>query len=515
MMATSFHANSMDDDVAKFRRRRDKAAAKSLCVGFRQAPPGGWDPIIEVLSVSNTAVHPGPFDPLGKIERFGLIALLIGVFVFGCVTEVRSAFLKRRMTDVDTYFRAAWAVRVHKDPYNVTDTNGWHYNYPPLLATLLYPLADAPAKFTRAGLLPYSVSVAIWFLISIGCIGWGIHVLAAALEKTSTDPAVRNMPRFCRRWWALRIIPLLVCLPAIGRAVVRGQVDSELLMLFCFAGAALATRKQFWAGFANGIAAALKIFPGFLVLYGLSRLRWKYLAGMAAALVVGLFVIPGIIMGPRHMVVGYCRFTQVMLAPALGLNGNTSRDKELFDINKTDSNSFEAMIDHTVYFNRSAPAPVLWMKMAHWGISAVLVALTLLIERLSRKDDPIYRNLFLGVLITVMMPIVPICHPHYYCMVLPLVMALLAARWERDRRLPLGGPLGWVLLFFTVSHILTVLPAFHILRGLGLVTYSALTLWAAGLVVMWHWKTPQELAPASATESTDFSGGDHKARNGA
>ena len=464
--------------------------------------------------MNNTAVGPGPFDPLGKIERFGLIALLIGVLAFGCVTEVRSAFLKRRMTDVDTYFRAAWAVRVHKDLYNVTDTNGWHYNYPPLLATLLYPLADAPAKFTRAGLLPYSVSVAIWFLISVGCIGWGIHVLAAALEKTSTDPAVRNMPRFCRRWWALRIIPLLVCLPAIGRAVVRGQVDSELLMLFCFAGAALATRKRFWAGFANGIAAALKIFPGFLLLDGLSRLLWKYLVGMAVALVVGLFVIPGIIMGPRHMVAGYRRFTQVMLEPALGLNNNTSRDKELFDINKTDSNSFEAMIDHTVYFDRSAPAPASWMKIAHFGISAILVAITLLIERLSRKDDPIYRNIFLGVLITIMMPIIPICHPHYYCMVLPLIMALLAARWERDHHLPLGGPLGWVLIFFTISHILTVLPPFHILRGLGLVTYSALTLWAAGLVVMWRWKTPQGMTPASVTVPANTFGGNQNPHRG-
>ena len=66
--------------------------------------------------MNTTASKPGLFDPLGKIERFGLITLLIGVFAFGCVTEVRSAFLKRRMTDVDTYFRAAWAVRVHKDP---------------------------------------------------------------------------------------------------------------------------------------------------------------------------------------------------------------------------------------------------------------------------------------------------------------------------------------------------------------------------------------------------------------
>ena len=43
-------------------------------------------------------------------------------------------------------------------------------------------------------------------------------------------------------------------------------------------------------------------------------------------------------------------------------------------------------------------------------------------------------------------------------------------------------------------------PPFYILRGLGLVTYSALVLWGLGLFVMWHWKTPQELheSPAPA-----------------
>ncbi len=431
----------------------------------------------------------GAFDPLGKLERIGLIALLIGVIVFGTVTEIRSAFLKRRMTDVDTYFRAAWAVRVHQNPYDITDTNHWHYNYPPLLAIGLYPLADAPAGQSRAGLVPYAVSVAIWYVIGILAVWLGACTLARALEKSSQDPQVRGQPRYCRRWWALRIIPILVCLPALGRALVRGQVNSILLLLFCVAGAALAGRKELRSGFALGLAAAIKIFPAFLVLYGIWRLRWKVLLGATAGVLLGVVIIPLAVMGPQPMMAAYKTLNKVILEPALGLNHNQSRGRELLDVNKTDSTSFLAMIDHTMHLGEKTPAPDKGEKLAHWIISFVLVAITLLLERLWRKDDAIFRNLFLGTLIVIMLPIIPICHPHYFCMVLPLVLTLLAAKWEYDQKLPIGRGLGLVLIFFALSHILTVLPPpFYILRNLGLVTYGALVLWGAGLVAMWKWQ---------------------------
>ncbi len=82
-----------------------------------------------------------------------MVMLVVG---FGVVTEVRSAgALQRRMGDLDCYLRAAWAVRTGTDPYDIQDDNGWHYNYPPLLAIVAVPLADAPKGVERAGLLPF------------------------------------------------------------------------------------------------------------------------------------------------------------------------------------------------------------------------------------------------------------------------------------------------------------------------------------------------------------------------
>src|SRR5262249_24509112 len=148
----------------------------------------------------------------------------IAFVLFGCLVEKRTAFLSRRMGDLNAYVRPAWAIRTGRDIYQIRDDSGWHYNYPPLLAILMTPLADAPAGEDRTGLVPYSVSVAIWYALSLVCLALGVHWLAGALEQSSSDPRVSDQPAGCRRWWALRVIPVLACLVPIGHTLMRGQV---------------------------------------------------------------------------------------------------------------------------------------------------------------------------------------------------------------------------------------------------------------------------------------------------
>src|SRR5205814_8732672 len=129
----------------------------------------------------------------------------------------------------DVFLRAAWAVRTGADPYAITSDNDWHYLYPPLYAILLTPLADPPKGADPAGYLPYPVSVALVFLISVGSLFWGAHVLASALEARAADTNFQTQPRFCRRWWVLRLWPILICLLPIGHTLMRGQVNLILL----------------------------------------------------------------------------------------------------------------------------------------------------------------------------------------------------------------------------------------------------------------------------------------------
>src|SRR5262249_4845534 len=79
---------------------------------------------------------------LSKWQRVGIGLFLAGFIVFGPLVELRSAFLKRRMTDLGVYLRAAWAVRSGDDLYTITEENGWHYHYLPLFAIVMTPLAD-------------------------------------------------------------------------------------------------------------------------------------------------------------------------------------------------------------------------------------------------------------------------------------------------------------------------------------------------------------------------------------
>ena len=104
--------------------------------------------------------------PPKRWERYTLLVLLLGILLFGVLVEIRSAFLTRRMGDFGCYARGAWAVRTGADLYDVTCDNDWHYNYPPLLAILLAPLADPPRGADDAGMTPYAVSVAVWPTVS-------------------------------------------------------------------------------------------------------------------------------------------------------------------------------------------------------------------------------------------------------------------------------------------------------------------------------------------------------------
>ena len=88
------------------------------------------------------------YKPLSRGQRVGVWLFALVLVVLGLLVEQKSAFLSRRMGDLDVFLRAAWAVRAGENPYQIADDNGWHYCYPPLVALLLTPLADAPTYTT-------------------------------------------------------------------------------------------------------------------------------------------------------------------------------------------------------------------------------------------------------------------------------------------------------------------------------------------------------------------------------
>lgn len=431
-----------------------------------------------------------PADQQLKAWERGLLwGLLLIAILFGAIVELRSAFLHRRMGDVGVFLRAAWAVRSGHDIYHVTDANGFHYHYPPLFAILLAPLADAPAAATRAGLLPYAVSVGIWYGLSLVFLALAVHWLASAVEQTSRDPETRWSLRGSRRWWALRVLPVLACLPAIGASLVRGQVDALLLLLLCGMTAACLRGRSGQAGVWLAGAISLKVIPAYLLLYPLWRRDGRWLAGTAAGLVAFLILIPAAVFGPRHTLAYYREWQEVLLRPALTESGDQSRATELTNVTATDSQSFLAVLHNTLHSDR-ATRPInadRWVRRTHWGLGGLLTLLTCL-SAAGRRGGGAAAVVFIGALLILMLLLSPVCHLHYFALMVLPITGLLAASWEAQRTggsQALVGTGGKVLIFGNiVANTLPRLPGLEALRDLGFAMYAALVLWLVCCVML-------------------------------
>ncbi|MBX7103312.1 MAG: DUF2029 domain-containing protein [Gemmataceae bacterium] len=397
-----------------------------------------------------------------------LIATLLAVTIaFGVLTVVRSAYLAKRHTDFTVYARAGWAARTHADLYDVTDEYGLHYCYPPPFAFLMVPFAEPPSP-DGGYYLRFDISVAIWYAISVACAAAGIHLIARALERTELPTAT-----WSGEWWRRRIWPFLFALPGIGHTLSHGQVNNLLLLLVCGFLAAMMLGRARQAGYWLAGTVALKVIPAFLVIVPLVRRDVRCLAGFAVGLVVLLFGLPAIFLGPAGAIQANISFVDAMIAPALGGAKDAERALEMFHVLKTDNQSLMAVMHAWQWAgDPAAPAePGAGLRSIHWLIAAVLTATTLGAARgrsLAGNDGLILG----GSLIVVLLFISPMCHLHYYCLTVPLITGLLQ-RHPDDRRL-------W---FWLGIHVIGVsIPLiWEPIRNYGFAPLGTIPLWIWGV----------------------------------
>jgi hypothetical protein len=445
--------------------------------------PGEEDFVSQLVAPVPPGLAPPIARPPIRLSRWevsGLGGLALLFVIFGIVTEWRSAFLQRPMTDLQVYLRAAWAVRTGENIYTITDNNHWHYHYPPLLVILAMPLADAPPNADRTGLLPFSVSVAIWYWLSVVLLIAGVHSLAGALEP-HTAP-------WSPRWWGLRFWPLAVCLSPLLATLVRGQINVMVVALICFAGAAGLRGRSWRSGLWIALAICLKVIPGLLLLYPLRRRDYRCLGGCVLGLVLGMVVVPALWFGPERAVTCYTDWFNVFLRPAFGVETDHARDIELMWIPATDSQSLMAMIHNTLHLDRmTRPFEISpQVRLAHWLSGALLVGVTLLAARPAANEHRMRPLLLLGALSLIMLLLSPVSHLHYFCLALPLVMGLIAYDWQRQGTMHVGLGLMLVLVVFFVVNVVPHVPGTDMIRDLGLIGYAAILLWLASVVALWR-----------------------------
>jgi len=421
-------------------------------------------------------------------ERLGLVVAAAVVLLFGAVVVWRGAFLQVRRTDLGVFLRAAWAVRSGADVYGITDDKGLPYNYPLLLAILLTPLADPPPGVDMAGTIPFGLKVGLWYLFSVTILVLAIHLLANALTDTIPDLAQGIGPPRSRRWWGLRVLPVLACLPAIGQGLGLGQVNVLWLALTCGMAVALLRGQSLRAGLWLAGAVCLKVLPIFLVLYPLWRRDLRCLGGLTLGLVVGLGVVPVAALGPSRALDCSRTWIEVMLLPAFGRGHDRSREADLLGITKTNNQALMPVLHKTLNLrlNRDKiPTEVAsGVRLAHWLIGGSLTLTTLLASGWHRPRSPHADLLLLGLLNINMLLLSPAGHNHYLLLLVLPAMGLLAASLQ-----PAVPPhlASWLRLFLIVNPIVSVLPMFENLRivhDIGLAMYCGIFLWFLGVLTL-------------------------------
>jgi hypothetical protein len=443
--------------------------------------------------MDNTGLH------LSRWEKSGLVFLALVLVVFGGFVVVRSAFLSQRLGDLGVYLRAAWAVQTGEDIYDITERGRWHYCYPPLLAILLVPLADPPrdAGAGTSGLVPYAVSAGVWYVLNLVFLFLAAHWLASALERAASGSAGTNPPRCSRPWWRLRILPIVACLPPIGHTLMRGQMNLLVLVLVCGMAAAVVRGRRFQAGLWLAGAISIKIIPAFLLVYPLWRRDGRLLAGCLAGLLVGLALIPAAVFGPSQAVAYSRKLVDVMVLPGMGVGTDRSRADELINVTSTDSQSILATLHNTLFLDRATrpKEASTSTRLISLLLGGLLTAATLLAAGRRRSLDGPAMVVFLGMLTLNMLFLSPVCHLHYFCLSLPLVMGLMAAAWHQRQVHQLSKGMSGLLAIYLIANVAPLVPGLEVLRDAGLAMYAGLLLWIAGLFYLW--KRPQVAALAS------------------
>ncbi|MFL5329545.1 MAG: glycosyltransferase family 87 protein [Gemmataceae bacterium] len=409
------------------------------------------------------------------IIRWSTITLAVLFAGFGAITLVRSAFQHTRKTDLTVYLRAAWAVRTGEDPYTVADEHGWHYHYPPLVASLLTPLAQPPADSKETAWVPFPTVVVFWYLLGVTCVLVSLH----CMSKTVGSQGLFREGKY--RFW-LNHVPLWVLLPTLGGSLGRGQINEWVLLLIVAMIASALIGQRFLAGVCLAGAACIKLIPIFLIVYPLWKRDSKWLAGTVTGLILGLMILPAAMIGPQRTFTAYKQMTNRILHPALLDGPAGERDHELLGMTATDNQSIQGTIHNIRHFDRTTRPTIAdpTTRVIHWLIGGLLTIVTVVVGARSTLKEPHREALAISALIVPMLLISPVCHMHYFVLLLPLIVALIGSHLANSQRVRPG--LTALLAVNFLTAMFPRLPGCESLRDVGLMSLGALGLWFAALV---------------------------------
>jgi Glycosyltransferase family 87 len=269
------------------------------------------------------------------------------------------------------------------------------YNaHPPSSVLLTLPL----------GRLSYPNAVLVWNLISLVALGASLKIVASELA-------------FPRRLLAPALALMAFCHPVYGN-VYQGQLTLILVLLVTAIWALERSGWSYSAGLLIGAAAAVKLFPAYLVVYYAARGRFRPLFGTAVAF-LSLTVLTGLVLGWES----YYDYIYIVMK-------NQAKFRS-FAYNISVAGLWHKLFDPV---DETGPVEPLWRSpaLAHWGTILSDLAITMILVMVTRRARThAQRDLAFALTVVAMLLVSPVT----WDFSLPLLLvsiAVVAAKVSRS-----------------------------------------------------------------------------------
>ncbi len=288
--------------------------------------------------------------------------------------------------------------------------------YPPFFAILLIPLA----------FLPYDAAWLVFNLLSHAAYLASLSLLVRLFRKQSEPETL---------WWGVLLLLSAVLFP-LQRSFWAGQMNTFMLLCICASAYALDRKQDIQAGLWLGLGAAIKVSPGFLLVFLLYKRKWKsFVAGMVligtsvliSISVLGWQVHSEFIDETRQMSYGSSTWADVGQGAQFHLEPHNQAPAAVWYRFLTQSNLSQGIID----------APAMAKIMSY--LTAILIMLCLLMVTRANHDETQLWDYSLWCIAMLLLP--SLMWDHY--LVQAMIAVALAMRILFD-----GRPrLVWLLAF--------------------------------------------------------------------
>lgn len=261
-----------------------------------------------------------------------------------------------------------------------------HNAHPPVAVLISLPL----------GVFSFYRAYLVWNIVSLAALGMSMRLIMRRDGLGFSGIAL------------LPVLALLVTSNALAHQLFQGQLNLALLLLITIGWAAARSGRLKLSGASIGLAAALKLFPAFLLLYFAVRRQWRVVF-TAAATFAAANLMAGLIFGWR------CFHTYVVeVMPNVGTFRDTWPNASLMGLW---CKLFDAPSGHVEPLWQNP----LCAQLAYFASSAVVVALVAWKMRQAegrRQADVAFALCTIGMLL-----VSPVVWDHYFLLlILPLAI---------------------------------------------------------------------------------------------